>query len=55
MKSPIDRIQEFINWLEETTDFGEWNQSVKTEVHKALIVFMISDSKEPTEDNNELK
>lgn len=38
-----DRIQEFIDWLEAETDFGQWNQKVKTEVHKKLIVCMISD------------
>lgn len=41
-----DRIQEFIDWLEEMTDFGDWDQNVKDEVHKKLIVFMISDPKE---------
>jgi hypothetical protein len=38
-----DRIQEFIDWLEEMTEFGDWDQVIKTEVHKKLIVFMISD------------
>jgi hypothetical protein len=46
-----DRIQEFIDWLEANTDFGEWDQSVKTEVHKQLIVFMISDKQPPTEES----
>ena len=43
MRLLSDRIQEFIDWLEENTDFGDWKQSVKTEVHKKLIVCMISD------------
>ena len=38
-----DRIQEFIDWLSEMTDFGEWDNNLKTEVHKKLIEFMISD------------
>lgn len=36
-----DRIQEFMDWLEEMTDFGDWDQSLKTEVHKKLIECMI--------------
>jgi hypothetical protein len=43
MRLLSDRIQEFIDWLENNTDFSNWDQSVKTEVHKQLIVFMISD------------
>jgi len=43
MKLLSDRIQEFIDWLEDNTDFGEWDNNLKTEVHKKLIVFMISD------------
>ena len=46
MRLLSDRIQEFIDWLEDNTDFGEWDNSVKTEVHKKLIEFMISDPKE---------
>jgi hypothetical protein len=38
-----DRIQEFIDWLEANTDFCDWSDEVKEEVHKQLIVFMISD------------
>jgi len=37
-----DRIQEFINWLEENTEFGEWDDKIKHEVHKQLIIFIIS-------------
>lgn len=48
MKLLSDRMQEFIDWLNEMTDFGEWDESIKTEVHKKLITFMISDEvKEP--------
>ena len=46
MKLLSDRIQEFIDWLEENTDFGDWDEKVKIEVHKKLIVFMISDKVE---------
>ena len=38
-----DRIQEFIDWLENNTDFGQWDNTLKTDVHKKLIEFMISD------------
>ena len=41
-----DRIQEFIDWLESETDFGLWDDEVRTEVHKKLIEFMISDKVE---------
>lgn len=41
-----DRIQEFIDWLVENTDAGEWDESVITEVHKKLITIMISDKVE---------
>jgi hypothetical protein len=46
-----DRIQEFIDWLQVNTDFGDWDQSVKELVHKQLIVFMISDES-PTEESD---
>jgi len=39
----IDKIQEFIDWLEANTDFNEWDESVRVEVHKKLIEIMISD------------
>ena len=45
MRLLSDRIQEFIDWLEMNTDFSTWDQSVKDEVHRQLIVFMISDEK----------
>jgi hypothetical protein len=45
-----DRIQEFMDWLEEMTDFGEWDEKIKTEVHKKLIVCMISDPNEIKKD-----
>lgn len=35
-----DKIQEFIDWLEEMTDFGDWSLKVKMEVHKKLIELM---------------
>jgi len=47
MRLLSDRIQEFIDWLEEMTDFGEWDANIKTEVHKKLITFMISDEVKP--------
>lgn len=50
MKLLSDRIQEFIDWLERETEFGEWDQSIRTAVHRALIVFMISDSIEEKKD-----
>ena len=43
MKLLSDRIQEFIDWLEDNTDFGDWDNKLKTKVHKMLITFMISD------------
>lgn len=32
-----DKIQEFIDWLEEMTEFGEWNPKIKIEVQMKLI------------------
>ena len=46
MRLMSDRIQEFIDWLEEMTEFGDWSEELKTEVHKKLIVCMISDPKD---------
>ena len=46
MKLFSDRIQDFIDWLEANTDFNEWDELLKTEVHKKLIEFMISDKVE---------
>ena len=43
MRLLSDRIQEFIDWLEEMTDFGDWDDEVKKGVHKKLITCMISD------------
>jgi hypothetical protein len=34
------RIQAFIDWLEDETPFGEWDNDAKTEVHKKLIEFL---------------
>lgn len=45
-----DRIQEFIDWLEQNTDFGVWEDEVRMEVHKKLIEFMIPDSPEDKKD-----
>ena len=42
MRLLSDQIQEFIDWLEDNTDFGSWHQDVKTEVHRKLIECMIS-------------
>lgn len=49
MKLLSDRIQEFIDWLSEMTEFGEWDETIKTQVHKQLITFMISDKWTPPE------
>jgi hypothetical protein len=35
-----DRIQKFIDWLEEDTDFGEWDEKVRIIVQKKLIEIM---------------
>lgn len=35
-----DKIQEFIDWLEEMTEFGEWNSKIKIEVQMKLIEIM---------------
>lgn len=45
MKLLSDQIQEFIDWLEEMTDFGCWHQDIKFEVHKKLIECMTSTDK----------
>lgn len=37
-----DQIQEFIDWLKEMTEFGDWNESIQIDVHKKLIECMIS-------------
>ena len=37
MKLLSDQIQEFIDWLENETDFGEWHPHIRDEVHKKLI------------------
>jgi hypothetical protein len=42
----LDKIQEFIDWLEDNTDFGNWDNEVKTQVHRKLIALMISDKQE---------
>jgi len=38
-----DRIEEFMKWLKEETDFGDWSPEIQDKVHRMLIVFMISD------------
>ncbi len=50
MRLLSDRIQEFIDWLSENTEFGEWDETVQDEVHKKLIVLMISDDKPRVDD-----
>lgn len=47
MRLMSDRIQEFIDWLELNTEFGDWDDDFKNKVHKKLIEFMISDPVEP--------
>lgn len=34
------RIEDFILWLEVETDFGQWDQKVREQVHKKLIEVM---------------
>ena len=35
-----DKIQEFIDWLEDNTDVGQWDQGTRTWIHKKLIEIM---------------
>jgi hypothetical protein len=42
-----DQVQEFIDWLKERTDFGDWNPRLQVEVHKKLIECLISVPIEP--------
>ena len=35
-----DKIQEFIDWLEENTDFADWNDELKIVIQKKLIEIM---------------
>ncbi len=53
MRLLSDRIEEFINWLTINTEYGEWDKSVQDEVHKKLIVCMISDPPVNKENNAE--
>jgi hypothetical protein len=46
-----DRIQEFIDWLEANTDYADWNDELKTLVHRQLIICMISDKTDDTNTN----
>lgn len=39
-----DKIQNFIDWLELNTDFSQWDELIKKEVHIKLIEFMISEN-----------
>lgn len=49
-----DKIQEFIDWLAENTDFGDWDVKLQDRVHKQLITIMISDrTKEREKDQGE--
>lgn len=43
MRLLSDRIQEFIDWLKQETDFGQWDEGTQDWVHKKLIECMISD------------
>lgn len=43
MRLMMQRIEDFISWLESATDYKDWAPEVKLEVHKALIIYMISD------------
>jgi hypothetical protein len=53
MRLLSDRVEEFIRWLEDNTDFGNWDEKIKDEVWKKLIVFMISDSKDDSKGTKE--
>lgn len=46
MRLLSDRIQEFMDWLQAETDFCDWSDDLKTDVHKKLIECMISDPPE---------
>jgi hypothetical protein len=35
-----DKIENFIQWMELETDFGNWDDKVRKEVHMKLIEFM---------------
>lgn len=37
-----DQIQEFIDWLEEMTEFGDWDEKIRADVHKKLIEVLTS-------------
>lgn len=39
-----DRIQNFIDWMVNNTDFILWDEKVQTEVKRKLIFFIISDN-----------
>lgn len=43
MRLLSDRVQEFIDWLKDKTEFGDWNERIQIEVHKKLIECLISD------------
>ena len=44
-----DRIQDFMDWLEDETDFCSWDEKIKIEVHKRLIYEMTQESYGPKE------
>ncbi len=46
MKLLSDRIQEFFDWLEENTEFGDWDEKFKIEIQKKLIEIMTDNTKE---------
>lgn len=52
MRLLSDRMQEFIDWLKQETDFGQWDEDTQDWVHKKLIECMISDPKEKEDDND---
>ena len=44
MTEPVlEKAEEFIEWMIEMTDFGEWDRSIQAEVHRKLIAILISE------------
>lgn len=45
MKLLSDKIEEFIEWLKQNTDFGDWHPNIQYETHKKLIEIMTQKDK----------
>jgi len=37
-----DKCEEFIEWLKEMSEFGDWDPKIQIEIHKKLIEIMTS-------------